>query len=144
LFLTPILATGLLLLCDEYDECDPDSLLSIAVVIVMVVFATYKVISASSHTSHISHAAHVLLYRFYPISGTTGLSLTVTIWQWFRNLLSIWTLFNILNIRQLEKHDADMQIKIEELEELNQSLRQRDKEKDYAIIPLSDQLCIIN
>ena len=35
---------------------------------------------------------------------------------------------------------ADIQTKIEELEELNQSLRQRDKVKDDAIAQLSDQL----
>jgi hypothetical protein len=45
-----------------------------------------------------------------------------------------------LNIHQLERHGADIQIKVEELEELNQSLRQRDKIKDDAIAQLSDQL----
>ena len=45
-----------------------------------------------------------------------------------------------LNIRQLERQGADIQTKVEELEELNQSLRQRDKIKDDAISQLSDQL----
>jgi integrase len=45
-----------------------------------------------------------------------------------------------LNIHQLERHGADIQTKVEELEELNQSLRQRDKVKDDAIAQLSDQL----
>ena len=45
-----------------------------------------------------------------------------------------------LNIHQLERQRADIQTKVEELEELNQSLRQRDKIKDDAIAQLSDQL----
>jgi hypothetical protein len=45
-----------------------------------------------------------------------------------------------LNIHQLERQGADIQTKVEELEELNQSLRQRDKVKDDAIAKLSDQL----
>jgi integrase len=45
-----------------------------------------------------------------------------------------------LNVHQLERQGADIQTKVEELEELNQSLRQRDKIKDEAIIQLSDKL----
>jgi hypothetical protein len=45
-----------------------------------------------------------------------------------------------LNVHQLERQGADIQTKVEELEELNQSLRQRDKVKDDAIVQLSDQL----
>jgi integrase len=45
-----------------------------------------------------------------------------------------------LNIHQLERQGADIQSKIEELDEMNQSLRQRDKVKDDAISQLSDQL----
>ena len=45
-----------------------------------------------------------------------------------------------LNIHQLERQGADIQTKVEELEELNQLLRQRDKIKDDAISQLSDQL----
>ncbi len=45
-----------------------------------------------------------------------------------------------LNIHQLERQGADIQTKVEELEELNQSLRLRDKVKDDAIAQLSDQL----
>lgn len=45
-----------------------------------------------------------------------------------------------LNIPQLERQGADIQSKVEELEDLNQSLRQRDKVKDDAIAQLSDQL----
>jgi ABC-type transporter Mla subunit MlaD len=45
-----------------------------------------------------------------------------------------------LNIHQLERQGADIQSKVEELEELNQSLRNRDKMKDDAIAQLSDQI----
>jgi integrase len=45
-----------------------------------------------------------------------------------------------LNVHQLERQGADIQSKVEELEELNQSLRQRDKMKDDALAQLSDQL----
>jgi integrase len=45
-----------------------------------------------------------------------------------------------LNVHQQERQGADIQTKVEELEELNQSLRQRDKVKDDAIAQLSDQL----
>ena len=45
-----------------------------------------------------------------------------------------------LYIRQLQRQGADIQTKIEELEELNQSLRQREKVKDDAIVQLPDQL----
>jgi hypothetical protein len=49
-----------------------------------------------------------------------------------------------LNIHQLERQGADIQSKVEELEELNQSLRNRDKMKDDAIAQLSDQLLAIS
>ena len=45
-----------------------------------------------------------------------------------------------LNITELQRQGADIQSKVEELEELNQSLRNRDKMKDDAIAQLSDQL----
>ena len=45
-----------------------------------------------------------------------------------------------LNIRQLQRQGADIQTKIEELKELDQSLRQREKVKDDAIVQLPDQL----
>jgi hypothetical protein len=38
-----------------------------------------------------------------------------------------------LNIHQLERQGADIQSKVEELEDLNQALRNRDKMKDDAI-----------
>ena len=40
----------------------------------------------------------------------------------------------------MERQGADIQTKVEELEDLNQSLRNRDKMKDDAISQLSDQL----
>ena len=49
-----------------------------------------------------------------------------------------------LNLPQLERQGADIQTKVEELEELNQSLRNRDKVKDDAIAQLSDQLIALS
>ena len=57
--------------------------------------------------------------------------------------LKIEPYLTFLNIHQLERQGADIQTKVEELEELNQSLRQRDKVKDDAIAQLSDQLVSI-
>jgi len=45
-----------------------------------------------------------------------------------------------LNIHQLERQGADIQSKVEQLEQLNQSMRDRDKIKDDAITHLSDQV----
>ena len=45
-----------------------------------------------------------------------------------------------LNIQQLKRQGADIRSKVEELEQLNQSMRDRDKMKDDAIAHLSDQL----
>ena len=49
-----------------------------------------------------------------------------------------------LNIPELERQGADIQTKVEELEELNQALRNRDKMKDDAIAQLSDQLLALS
>ena len=48
-----------------------------------------------------------------------------------------------LNVHQLERQGSDIQSKIEELEQLNQSMRDRDKMKDDAVAHLSDQLVAI-
>ena len=48
-----------------------------------------------------------------------------------------------LNVHQLERRGADIQSKVEELEQLNQSMRDRDRMKDDAIAHLSDQLIAI-
>jgi hypothetical protein len=45
-----------------------------------------------------------------------------------------------LNVHQLERQGADIQSRVDELEELNESLRERDKTKDDAIAQLSGQL----
>ena len=45
-----------------------------------------------------------------------------------------------LNVYQIERQGADIQTKIEELELLNQSLRERDKSKDDSISLLADQI----
>jgi hypothetical protein len=45
---------------------------------------------------------------------------------------------------QLERQGADIQSKVEELDEINQSLRNRDKLKDDAISQLSDQLVALS
>jgi integrase len=54
--------------------------------------------------------------------------------------LKIEPYLTFLNVHQLERQGADIQSKIEELEDLNQSFRERDKMKDDAIAHLSDQL----
>ena len=46
----------------------------------------------------------------------------------------------ILTLKESRRQGADIQSKVEELEDLNQSLRNRDKMKDDAIAQLSDQL----
>jgi hypothetical protein len=49
-----------------------------------------------------------------------------------------------LNIPQLERQGADIQSKVEELEMVNQSLRNHDKVKEDAIAQLSDQLIALS
>ena len=49
-----------------------------------------------------------------------------------------------LNIHQLERQGADIQSKVQELEDLNSSLRERDKVKDDAIVHLSNQLLALS
>ena len=58
----------------------------------------------------------------------------------FRKIESYLT---FLNIHQLERQGADIMSKVNELEEVNHSLRERDKSKDDAITMLSDQLLTI-
>ena len=54
--------------------------------------------------------------------------------------LKIEPYLTFLNVHQLERQGADIQSKVEQLEQLNQSIRDRDKMKDDAIAHLSDQL----
>ena len=49
-----------------------------------------------------------------------------------------------LNVPQLERQGADLQTKIEELQIINQSLRENDKVKEDALAHLSDQLLILS
>ena len=46
-------------------------------------------------------------------------------------------------IDRLERRGADIQTKVEELEQLNQSMGDHDKLKDDAMAQLSDQLVVI-
>ena len=55
----------------------------------------------------------------------------------------IETYLTSLNVHQLERQGADIQTKVEELEQLNQSMRERDKMKDDTISHLSNQLVAI-
>jgi hypothetical protein len=57
--------------------------------------------------------------------------------------LKIEAYLTFLNLPQLERQDADIQTKVEELRVLNQSLRNRDKLKDDSIAQLSDQLVVL-
>jgi hypothetical protein len=45
-----------------------------------------------------------------------------------------------LNIQQLKRQGADLETKIEELQDINQVLREKDKMKDNIIVGLSDKL----
>ena len=49
-----------------------------------------------------------------------------------------------LNVPQLERQGADLQTKIEELQIVNQSLRENDKVKEDAMAHLSDQLLVLS
>jgi integrase len=49
-----------------------------------------------------------------------------------------------LNIPQLERQGADLETRIDELQIINQSLREKDKVKEDALAHLSDQLLILS
>jgi Phage integrase family len=49
-----------------------------------------------------------------------------------------------LNVPQLKRQGADLQTKIEELQLINQSLRENDKIKEDALAHLSDQLLVLS
>jgi hypothetical protein len=49
-----------------------------------------------------------------------------------------------LNVHKLERQGADIQSKVEELEDVNSSLRELDKAKDDTIAHLSDQLLALS
>ena len=49
-----------------------------------------------------------------------------------------------LNISQLKRQGADLETKIEELKDLNQVLREKDKMKEDVITNLSDKLIMLS
>jgi TolA-binding protein len=49
----------------------------------------------------------------------------------------------LLNIPQMERQGSDIQSKVEELEQINQAMMNRDKLKEDAIAHLSDQLIVL-
>jgi hypothetical protein len=49
-----------------------------------------------------------------------------------------------LNIHQLNRQGADLETKIEELQEVNQVLREKDKMKEDVIANLSDKLIMLS
>jgi hypothetical protein len=49
-----------------------------------------------------------------------------------------------LNVHKLERQGADILSKVEELEDVNSSLRELDKAKDDTIAHLSDQLLALS
>jgi hypothetical protein len=49
-----------------------------------------------------------------------------------------------LNVPQLERQGADLQTKIEELQDINQVLREKDKMKEDVITNLSDKLIMLS
>ncbi|HKO41606.1 MAG TPA: hypothetical protein VJU85_10135 [Nitrososphaeraceae archaeon] len=49
-----------------------------------------------------------------------------------------------LNIPQLKRQGADLETKIEELKDLNQVLREKDKMKEDVITNLSDKLIMLS
>ena len=61
-----------------------------------------------------------------------------------RDISKIESYLRFLNIPQLERQGADIRSKVEELEMINQPIRDRDKLKDDAISQLSDQLVALS
>ena len=49
-----------------------------------------------------------------------------------------------LNIQQLNRQGADLETKIEELQDINQVLREKDKMKEDVIANLSDKLIMLS
>ena len=49
-----------------------------------------------------------------------------------------------LNIQQLNRQGADLETKIEELQDINQVLREKDKMKEDVITNLSDKLIMLS
>ena len=49
-----------------------------------------------------------------------------------------------LNVQQLKRQGADLETKIEELQDINQALREKDKMKEDVIANLSDKLIMLS
>jgi hypothetical protein len=49
-----------------------------------------------------------------------------------------------LNVQQLKRQGADLETKIEELKDINQVLREKDKMKEDVIAKLSDKLIMLS
>ena len=49
-----------------------------------------------------------------------------------------------LNVQQLKRQGADLETKIEELQDINQVLREKDKMKEDVITNLSDKLIMLS
>jgi len=54
------------------------------------------------------------------------------------------TYLTFLNVRQLKRQNADLETKIEELQDINQVLREKDKMKEDVIANLSDKLIMLS
>ena len=53
-------------------------------------------------------------------------------------------ILTFLNIQQLKRQGADLETKIEELKDINQVLREKDKMKEDVIANLSDKLIMLS
>jgi cell division protein FtsB len=53
-------------------------------------------------------------------------------------------LISFLNVSKLERQGADLETKIEELQDINQVLREKDKMKEDVIANLSDKLIMLS
>jgi len=54
------------------------------------------------------------------------------------------TYLTFLNVQQLKRQNADLETKIEELKDINQVLREKDKMKEDFIANLSDKLIMLS
>ena len=54
------------------------------------------------------------------------------------------TYLTFLNVQQLKRQNADLETKMEELKNINQVLREKDKMKEDVIANLSDKLIMLS
>ena len=54
------------------------------------------------------------------------------------------TYLTFLNVQQVKRQNADLETKIEELQDINQVLREKDKMKEDFIANLSDKLIMLS